>query len=246
MSQPEPSRIAVIGAAGWRAQFYMRIAAALPERFQLVAMVVRDPAKAMQQEAKWAVPSYRDVQSLLNAQHIDFAIVSVTGSAAADVLTELVDRDVPVLCEVPPADSVPGLMRMHELTQKGAKIQVAEQYARQPMHAARLAVARSGKLGEVSHVQVSAAHGYHAISLIRHFLNVNFEEVTITGQRFVAPIVAGPDRAGPPERERLKDATQSIAWLRFGEKTAVYDFTGEQYFSWIRSPRVLIRGDAVK
>ena len=56
-------------------------------------------------------------------------------------------------------------------------MQVAEQYAFQPLHAARLAFIRAGKLGEISQVQVSVAHGYHGISLIRKFLGIGYENV---------------------------------------------------------------------
>ncbi|GCE22385.1 hypothetical protein [Dictyobacter kobayashii] len=34
-----------------------------------------------------------------------------------------------------------------------------------------------------------------------------------------------------------------IASLNFGEQLGIYDFCDEQYFSWIRSPRLLIRGE---
>jgi hypothetical protein len=34
-----------------------------------------------------------------------------------------------------------------------------------------------------------------------------------------------------------------IAQLDFGDKLGIYDFTGDQYFSWIRSPRLLVRGE---
>ena len=47
---------------------------------------------------------------------------------------------------------------------RGARVQVAEQYLFQPIHQARLAVLASGRLGTVSHAQVSAAHGYHGAS----------------------------------------------------------------------------------
>lgn len=41
------------------------------------------------------------------------------------------------------------------------RVQVAEQYLYQPMHAARIAFVKTGKLGDVSQVQVWAAHGCH-------------------------------------------------------------------------------------
>jgi hypothetical protein len=56
--------------------------------------------------------------------------------------------------------------------------------------------------------------------------------------------VAGPDRWGVlPEQERIASSRQVIATLDFGGKLGVYDFTGDQYFSWVRAPRVLVRGE---
>ena len=79
----------------------------------------------------------------------------------------------------PPAQTVEDLEELHELVASGAKIQVAEQYLFQPIHQARLAVIASGKLGTVSHAQVSAAHGFHGISLLRSYLGVGAENCSI-------------------------------------------------------------------
>lgn len=51
----------------------------------------------------------------------------------------------------------------------------------------------------------------------------------------------GPGRDGP-ESEVIGDSVQDIVTLRFGDKLALFDFTGDQYFSWIRNNRVLVRG----
>lgn len=239
----EPVRFAIAGGAGWRAQFFLRVASELPERFEVCGMVVRDPAKARDQERRWGVKTYRSLEDLLAASDPLFVVVSVPWEAAPGMLEELAGRQVPALCETPPAPDVERLVELHRLVEKGAKIQVAEQYIFQPAHAARLAIARSGKLGTVSQAQVSAAHGYHGVSLIRHLLGVSFEPVTVSAFQFASPIVAGPGRGGPPEAEKITDSTQIIAHLDFGDRLGVFDFTGDQYFSWIRSPRVLVRGE---
>jgi hypothetical protein len=43
--------------------------------------------------------------------------------------------------------------------------------------------------------------------------------------------------------EKIGQATQRIAWLQFGDKLGVYDFDFDQYMSWIRSNRILVRGE---
>ncbi len=47
------SSFAIVGA-GWRAAFFLRIARALPGRFAVTGMVVRDPERAQQMTAAWA------------------------------------------------------------------------------------------------------------------------------------------------------------------------------------------------
>lgn len=243
-----PIRFAIIGAAGWRAQFFLRAVAAAPERFAVTGLLVRNPEKAAEQQKLWGINTYPDLDSLL-ATDPQFCVVSVTRGTAHLTLKELTRRNMPALCETPPAEEVPGLIELHELVQRGAKIQVAEQFIFQPMHAARLALVRSGKLGAVTQVQISAGHGYHGMSLMRHLLGVRFENARIRGLRFTSPIVAAGGRGGPPDCESIRDCVQNLAWLEFDgsdgcpQKLGVFDFTGDQYFSPIRSPRLLIRGE---
>jgi predicted dehydrogenase len=170
-------------------------------------------------------------------------VLSVSKPASPGLLHQLAEREMPVLAETPPAPDLAGLIDLYQLTRRGARIQVAEQYAFQPAHAARIAVAQSGKLGTVSQAQVSVTQEYHAISLIRKLTGLRFENATITAHRFVSPIVAGPNRQGPPKEEKIVNINQTIAYLDFGDKLAIYDFANDQHRSWIRSSRVLVRGE---
>jgi len=237
-----PTRFGIIGG-GWRAEFFLRIAHALPERFHIPGMVVRDAAKGKAIEDRWGLPTHRSIDALLAGAEVDFVVVCVASAANAGVLQDVVQREVPALSETPPGQTLEELHILHALTEVGAKVQVAEQYIFQPLHAARLAIVESGKLGAVTQAQVSAAHGYHGVSLIRHFLGVRCEECTVRATSFTSPIVAGPGRDGPPTEEKVKGSAQTIAWLDFGDRLGVFDFAGDQYFSWVRSPRVLVRGE---
>jgi predicted dehydrogenase len=203
---------------------------------------VRDEAKGQFLERVWNVPTVRTLDELLTFEPT-FVVVSVPWPVTPVMLRELAERGVPALSETPPAPDLEGLAALHELTERGARVQVAEQYQFQPLHAARLALARSGVLGTVSQAQVSAAHGYHGVNLIRGLLGVRFEPCTIRARQFVSPIVAGSGRGGPAAEHEVVESRQTIAHLDFGDRLGVFDFTGDQYFSWIRSPRVLVRGE---
>lgn len=236
-------RFGIVGG-GWRAEFYLRIAEALPGRFEAARMLVRDEAKGAALTARWGVPAARDMEAFVQARDFDFAVVSVSRDVCPDIIAALVERGVPVLSETPPAKDLAALADLWRRLGPQARVQVAEQYLFQPMHAARLAVVRSGNLGKPSHVQLSAAHAYHGVSLIRKLLGVGFEDAVIRGERFAAPLVQGPDRSGPPKEEACGESMQELATFRFGDgRTALYDFAKEQYFSWIRAQRVLVRGE---
>ena len=234
------TRFAIVGS-GWRAAFYLRVAAALPERFEVSGLLSRDVARRAAVGDAFGVQTPETLDDLL-ATSPDFVVVSTPWPVTQDLLHELAGRGVPVLAETPPAPDDAGLRRLAPLAMSG-RIQVAEQYQFQPMHAARLELVRSGRLGAVSQARASAAHGYHGVDLIRRFLGLEREPLTITAHRFVSPIVASPGRAGPPAEERIVESEQVIAFLDAGDRLGVYDFSEDQYFSWIRATRVLIRGE---
>ena len=154
------------------------------------------------------------------------------------------NRGIPVLSETPPAPDLTALLKLYQhYKEKNGKIQVAEQYHLQPMHAARMAVIESELLGEVRQAQVSATNFYHGVSLMRRYLGIYFDAPIIRGMTFQSPCIDGPNREGLPIEEKYVSAKQDIAWFDFGHKLGVLDFSNDQYFSWIRNERILIRGD---
>ena len=237
----EPITLGLVGG-GWRAEFYFRIARALPDRFRIAGCFARSEATRARILTDWSIPVFQTLDELLD-QHLDFVVTSVPWLESPPLLVELTKRGMPVLAETPPAPDLEGLIQLSKDLPGNARVQVAEQYPFQPLHAARLALARSGKLGEISQAQISVAHGYHGIALIRKFLNLGYANAAIQAFEFKSSLIAGPDRHGPPSAERKIESVQVIGFLRFGDKLAVFDFTGDQYRSWIRSHRVLIRGD---
>jgi len=237
-----PITFSIIGASGWRAGFFLRIARELPERFRVNALMVRDPEKAKQLEKEWGIPTYTDLDSFLRDKP-QFVVVSVSWPVAPVMLKELAERGIPALTETPPAPDVEGMTELAHLTRKGAKIQVAEQVQFRPLHAARISLANSGKLGRVNQAQVSVAHGYHGISLIRQYLNTGFENVTITARNFEVPQIKGPGREGLPATEETLNAVQTIATFDYGDRIGIFDFTSAQYWGMIRTPRTMIRGE---
>jgi hypothetical protein len=237
-------KFSIIGGAGFRAQYYLRIAAALPEQFQISGMVVRSELKGKDMEAKWGTATYRTLEELLANESPDFVLVSVNVNDSVGYVVQLAERGIPTLLETPPAPDLEGLELLHKrLTLTGARVQVAEQYHLYPMQAARQALIQSGQLGRITETTVSISQTYHAVSLIRKMLGITFEEVRIRAMRFESNWVQGPTRSGPPTEDKQIPLQRDLAWFDFGDRLGIYDFTNNQHRSWVRSNHLSVRGE---
>lgn len=232
----------IIGV-GWRTEFYLRIAKARPDLFTVSGIVGRSPDKAAAIASRFNVPLFASVEEMVRISNPAFVVTSVPWGTNPGMLKLLASLGMPALSETPPATSVEEMEELIALVRKGAKIQVAEQYFLQPHHSARLAFVHGGKLGRITQAQVSVAHGYHGISLIRRFLGIRYENANITATLFKSPVVKGPGRTGQPPQEMIVESEQIIARFDFGDRLGIFDFTGDQYFANIRDPRILVRGE---
>jgi predicted dehydrogenase len=229
---------------GWRAQFFVRIARDLPAQFPLVGIVLRQPEKRAQWQATSSVPVFATAEELCSHARPGFVVTSVPRAVNLALLESLAGQNVAVLSETPLVADLDELPRVHALAENGARIQVAEQYLFQPLHAARLKLVRDGRLDEVHEADVSVAHGYHGVSLLRHYLGVGLRlPRSLTARKITSTIVKGPDRAGAPSERSIVKSERTIVHYDFGEKFGIYDFCGDQYISWIRSNRLLVRGE---
>jgi len=234
-------RFGIVGS-GWRTEFFLRIARELPERFAVTGVVTRKPERAKALHDLFGVRAVATLEELWQPLAPDFIVTSVPRAVNLEIISRIARQGIAILSETPPAGTLEELHRLHALSTLGAKIQVAEQYFLQPQHAARLAFIATGKLGALSHANVSIAHGYHGISLMRRFLGIGYENCTIRAQNFKSKIIESRNRFKHPPEERLADCNQIIASLDFGDKLALFDFTGEQYFSYMRRQRLTLRG----
>ena len=236
------TRIGVIGA-GWRAEYFIRIAFALPEEFEVVGIVARRAETAQIIGKKWSVATFSTVYDLVHKMKPDYVITAVSWDSNPALLKECVSMSIPVLSETPPA---PDLVTLRKLwSDIGAKrlVQVAEQYMHLPGHAARKSVIGRGDIGVPSSVQVSSTHGYHAIAIARSYLGLPMGTTTVSASRFTAPLVDPLSRKGWNADLTPKSARTTLATVDFGDGlSALYDFTDNQWHNQLRLRRILIRG----
>ncbi|MFL0410011.1 Gfo/Idh/MocA family oxidoreductase [Microbacterium paludicola] len=241
MQPTTPGTFAIVGD-GYRAGLIARVARRLEGRLRLTGIATRRPERREGLEREHGVPVWTDAAALAGEVEADFVFVAVQGDRAPAVVAALAAAGRAVLVETPPAPDVTGLVDLHRLVEGGSVIQVAEQYHLEPLVTAQLAVAQAGLLGEVTQADVAIAHEYHGVSVIRRALGVGFDPVTIRAMRTAAPVMWGPERAGDPVDERIAPSTRTLAWLDFDGRLGVYDFDEQQYRSWIRTPRLQLRG----
>ena len=234
--------IAVIGA-GWRAQFFIRLAKLMPEKFEIVGVVARKEDVRTALNLEFGVQTFASISQLLSYKKPDFVIVSVSGDANPEIVEELVAAGIHVLCETPPAPTLEALQRLWNNVGSSGLVQVAEQYMYLPGHATRLVITQSGVIGEVGSVEISSTHGYHAVSIMRGFLKPGFEPTTITTRQFEAPLVDPLARAGWNEDLTPKSAKTTISLIDFGPgKSGVYNFVDNQWHNQLRHRRIVVRG----
>jgi predicted dehydrogenase len=224
----------VVGA-GWRAEFFWRLAASLPD-LTCVGAVVRTPRDL-------PVAAFGSLAECVEVARPDFMVTAVPWPATPAAITGAVACGVPVLAETPPAPDLPGLRALWADVGGSGLVQVAEQYLLMPSHAARAALVRSGAIGTPTQVQVSSTHQYHAVSLMRGLLGTGRGAVTVRATRTTAPLVDPLTRAGWTDEPDPKPATTTIATIDFGDgRSGVYDFTDNQWHNQLRFRRILVRG----
>jgi predicted dehydrogenase len=236
------TKIAIIGA-GWRSEFFIRIAKLLPEKFEIVGVVARKDEVRIALAERFGVQTYSSISQLLSKNKPDYAISSVSWDSNPSVVEELVSAGVYVLCETPPAPTLEGLQKLWAAVGSSGMVQVAEQYLSLPGHSARLAITKSGVIGDVTSVELSSTHGYHAVSIMRGFLQSGFEPTTITTRQFQAPLVDPLSRNGFNTDLSPKNAKTTISLIDFGSgKSGVYNFVDNQWHNQLRHRRIVVRG----
>ncbi|MGW6505186.1 Gfo/Idh/MocA family protein [Nonomuraea angiospora] len=228
--------------SGRRTRFFLRLAAAMPDRLRVGGVVTRSAERAEEVTAEWGVPAFRSIGELLRHEWPDYLVAAVPWAAMPDAIREVAGHGIPVLAETPPAPDLAGLRSLWRDVGGTGLVQVAEQYLLMPGHAARLALVREGVIGEPTSVQVSSTHLYHAVSLIRGLLGIGFEAAEVRAGAFEAPLADPLGFGGWSGDDTPRRLTTTIATLDFGGRMGLYDFTDNQWWNPLRTRRIVVRG----
>ena len=242
MSVSPAVRFGVVGS-GRRTEFFLRLARMAPDHLSVAGVVTRSTERGEQVEAEWGVPTFRNMSDLQTAARPDFLVTSVPWAVMPEAITEAVDLNLHVLSETPPAPTVEGLRELWSRVGGSGHVQVAEQYLLMPGHAVRLSLLRAGVIGDVTSVQVSSTHMYHAVSMIRRLLDAGFDPATVTARAFTAPLVNPLSPDGWTNSDEAEQLVTTLAMLDFGAgRSGLYDFTENQWWNPLRARRIVVRG----
>lgn len=227
--------------AGWRSEFYLKIAALMPDTFKVSGIYIRNKQKREEFSQKYNVKILASLEELLKTDY-DFIVSCVNKAEICNTVRELAGKNIPLLTETPIGTSNKEIDDFLAEIKPDWRVQVAEQFHFSPRNMAIKSVIESGILGEVNQVQISCCHDYHAASLIRFFLDTKDEMPEVSSFTLPDSVTRYNSRRGLLEEPQIVTAEEKIVILRFKNKTALYDFNYEQYFSDIRSNRIIIKG----
>ena len=236
------ARFVIVGS-GWRSLYYVRIAKALPERFELCAMLCRTREKADKMALGSGIYATTSEAECVSMKP-DFVVVAVNKSSLAEVSSIWLMRGFTVLCETPAAADLDSLHRLWALHQAGAKLVIAEQYTRYPRYQAMLKALKDGRIGRRDCINISLAHEYHGASLMRAFLDLDASTpFCVRARTYRFPTTETLTRYERFTDGRVAEKARTAATFEFSDgRVAFYDFDSEQYRSPIRRNHIKVQG----
>ncbi len=234
-------RFAVIGS-GWRAQYYVRIAKALPDLFELCTMYCRNAEKAAAIRSEYDIPVTTSEDECA-AMQPDFVVAAVSKTAGPEVAVHWMEKGFTVLCETTAAQDLETMNKLWTLHEHGRKLVIAEQYFLYPVYSSLLKLVKTGTIGNVNCLNISLAHEYHGASLMRALLGIPSDTpFTVFSKTCEFPVTETLNRYEEFKDGRIINEKRTVSSFEFENgQAAFYDFDSEQYHSKIRRNSYIIQ-----
>ena len=165
----EKLNIALIGCGGRGLGVRLPAILLMSDRFNLVAVCDVDEEKAGRIAAEQGVNAYSRVQDLVANEHLDVAAVSTPMDSHHAVGAYLAEHGVNLIVETPIAPTLPMTdVLIKAVDRNGVKMEIAEQYCRDPLHQIKRLAIDQGLIGTVLRVYaLFQTGGYHIVSSVR-------------------------------------------------------------------------------
>jgi predicted dehydrogenase len=172
MATQERIRIALIGTGKRGRNVRLPAIRMMSDRFELVAVCDMHEQTARRVAAECGVPAYSRVQDLVAHERLDAAAISTPGDSHHAIGAYLAERGISIIVETPLAATLPLCDALIEAVERnGVKLEVAEQYCRDPLHLMKRQIVEQGLIGDVLRVfALFQTDGCHIVSSLRMFL----------------------------------------------------------------------------
>lgn len=236
------AKICIVGS-GWRAEYFLRVAKAHEDEFEVSYVLCRREEKAQYISDKFNVPTTLDEQDIIDANP-DFIIVVVTRALGSTTALKWKEKGFCVIMETPLGDTLEQILEIKKLKNSGGKLLVAEQYRYYPTYKAIIDAVKEGMIGDPVCVNASIAHDYHGFDVIREILlepvNARF---TMRTDRYDLPVTKTGDRFNVYTDGELITKNRAKVDIHYEDgKLAFYDFDSDQYHSTIRHNTIKVTG----
>lgn len=239
----EKIRFAVIGS-GWRSLFYLRIARALPEIFEVACVKVRNEEKKRFIQDNYGFNVVMSDEQVF-ALRPDFCVIAVFKAELSEVSRYYLEHGMSVLCETPLTLDAAKLESFKKFLSGGNyHFMTAEQYYLYPRYAALIKVLDSGIIGNRNFLRMGICHEYHGFSLARRILGSKgfFKPVFAKRQEYqIRQTYTRYERF--TDQSMKKNHREVVYYESEDGRVMLEDFTPECYRSPIRPVSFNVEGE---
>ena len=190
----ERLNIALIGAGRRGGGAHAPVIGALDDVFNFVAVCDATEERAREVAARYGCRAYTSARDLVANESLDIADVVVPGEAHHALSCFFSTHGIHQIVETPIAVTLPLADLMIETARRHrVKLEVAENYHRQPLMRFKQEVIDSGAIGTVSRIyRIFEEGGYHGMSILRIWAGA--DPTAVMGVSHTSPVVPIIDR----------------------------------------------------
>ncbi len=189
MAAKEKLRIALVGCGGRGLGVRLPAILLMSDVFELAAVCDVDEEKARKIGAEHGVPAYSRIQDLVAHEKLDIAAISTPADSHHAIGAYLAQQGVNLIVETPISPTLQTTdVLINAVARSGVKLEVAEQYCRDPLHLIKRQAIDAGAIGDVLRVfALFQTGGYHIVSSVRMMVG-NAAPIRVTGLVMDSPI----------------------------------------------------------
>lgn len=172
-------RIAIAGCGRGRGQIWPATVRKLTDLYELCAMAEPVAERAAENQQRWGVPVYQDLEALLAEESPEVVLAAVPTDAYHVVAGLAARHGVHIISEIPVAPTRPiADFMIGAAAEAGVKIEVAENVYRWASERLKQRIVAAGLLGHIIHARLWYTCGsYHGFNAIRVLLGAEARRV---------------------------------------------------------------------